>query len=268
MKARFVLPLLLSLVAAPFVLSIEVQREADDQALGIELPHSGLEGAVLAELLAVPSAILRGPRDVLGDYEADMTGISTRLSMELESIWHAVKSGELTREQGENISSERYQVAMMQFQVLSALHAMLEQDIAKTSIAPKESNPSQGSDILLVPLPFSSLQLSPSLAEQLGLSSEQIRVIQELMSNERQQMEPLMVQLRLNRQQLVTATQQARPNEKEISALAGTQARILVKLIVADSRMRGKVYRCLSPQQRNKFDDLKRANDLTLQAEN
>ena len=36
------------------------------------------------------------------------------------------------REQGEYISGERYQVAMMEFQLLSALHAMLEADLAQS----------------------------------------------------------------------------------------------------------------------------------------
>jgi hypothetical protein len=266
MKTRLVLPLLLSMIAAPYALSSQIQPKADDQAPRIALPHSTLEDAALAEVLSIPSAIPRGPRDVLDDYEADMAAIASRLSGELESIWQAFKSGRLTREQSENISSERYQVAIMQFQVLSALHAMLEQDMANTPVVPK-STASQGSQIVSVPLPFSSLQLSPSLAEELGLRSEQISAIQELISNERRETEPLMVQLRSTRQQLVAATQQARPNEKEIRALAGTQARILMKLIVADARTRGKVYRCLSPEQQNKFDDFKRANDLTLQAE-
>src|SRR5437660_1292872 len=53
-----------------------------------------------------------------------------------------------------------------------------------TEAKPGESASSRDDQIVVVDIPFSSLQLDPSLAEYLGLSSAQIRAIQHLMAQE------------------------------------------------------------------------------------
>jgi hypothetical protein len=47
-----------------------------------------------------------------------------------------------------------------------------------------------------VALPFSSLQLNPSLVEYLNLSQSQVEAIQQLMLQEQQNLEPVMTELR------------------------------------------------------------------------
>ena len=93
------------------------------------------EPDILASVLSIPSATPRGPQELLQDYEADMKSITQQFSERLAAIAAAVNRGELTREQGESISSEQYQLAQMQFDLLSALRELLQQDLARAASA-------------------------------------------------------------------------------------------------------------------------------------
>ena len=152
---------------------------------------------VLADLLPITPVIPRGPRDLLRDYELEMASIAGRLSMDLEATSNAVGTGRINREQGEYVSGELYQVARMQFQVFSALHGSLEEDLAQTPTVPTDSSPVAPCGIVLVTIPFSSLQLSPSLVEFLRLTPTQVRSIRRLMDQERPTTEPLMHELQI-----------------------------------------------------------------------
>jgi Spy/CpxP family protein refolding chaperone len=106
-------------------------------------------------------------------------------------------------------------------------------------------------------LPFSSLQLNPSLSEYLSLTPSQVAGIEQVMVRERQSLQPLMTQLRITREKLL-AIGSDRMNEKEIKSLAQAEAALLAKLIVANARMHSKIYRILSPDQQKKLGDLER----------
>ena len=54
------------------------------------------------------------------------------------------------------------------------------------------SNSGARSEIVVVALPFSSLQLNPSIIEYLDLSSAQLEAIEKLMSDESRNVLPLM----------------------------------------------------------------------------
>src|SRR5260370_30580709 len=103
---------------------------------GDESPHVTMARAsadnpqALAHLVEFTPVIPRGPNDVLRDYELEMAAIAEQLSMDLGAISNAVGTRQMTREQGEYVSGQLYQVAIMQFQLFSALHTMLEVDIA------------------------------------------------------------------------------------------------------------------------------------------
>jgi Spy/CpxP family protein refolding chaperone len=47
-------------------------------------------------------------------------------------------------------------------------------------------------------------------------------------------------------------------NEKQVKALADTEASLLARLIVANARMQSKIYKTLSPEQQKKLSDLER----------
>jgi hypothetical protein len=47
-------------------------------------------------------------------------------------------------------------------------------------------------------------------------------------------------------------------NEKQVKALADTEANLLARLIVANARMQSKIYKILSPDQQKRLSDLER----------
>lgn len=218
----------------------------------------------LAEVLAEDAVIPRGPKDVLKEYENQMMAVSRWLTGQLGEIAQAVDSGELTTEQGEYFSGERYETAMMQFQLLRAQHAILEHDIAAASGASKDSSPDQSGQAVVLALPFSSLQLDPSLAQYLGLNTQQVAAIQDLMSKERSKLEPLLAQFRTTQQELLATTQNGQSNDKKVQTLADAQARLLTKLIAANWRLQANIAELLSPEQRKKLDEVKRTRELAM----
>jgi Spy/CpxP family protein refolding chaperone len=222
----------------------------------------------LEKVLSVPSAAPLGPRDLIAQYERGMSDIGNRMSSDLASISEAVQKKELTREEAEAIIGERYKLAMMQFQLLSALHDMTVEDLAQstatTQANPAKSPVTQAPGMVLVSLPFSSFELNPSLARYLKLDSAQSQAIQRLMSDERRRLKPLMEQLETTRQRLLTATQQGRYDKEEVHSLAAAQARMLTDLITANAQMQTELYKLLTPEQRAKLDHIKQAGDLAV----
>jgi Spy/CpxP family protein refolding chaperone len=220
------------------------------------------DSEVLSEILQVQPQIPRGPKDILADYESGMSNITKRIAGELGEISEAVGKGELSSAQGEYLARERYQIAMMQFQLLSASHAILEQAAAQPSTAslPAEGSPSE--QTLIVPLPFSSLQLSPSLVQYLELTPKQTSGIQQVMERERLSFAPLMAELDAARQKLEMAKQTDHPDEKEIRSLALAQARLLTKAVAEDADLQSKISRLLNSEQRMKINRLNQTNEV------
>jgi Spy/CpxP family protein refolding chaperone len=268
MKTIVTVAFLLCIITASQPAFTAVQRKHTDD----ELPHVTIAPAstddadVLANLVANTPVIPRDPRDLLRDYELEMASIAAQLSMDLGVISNAVGTGQITREQGEYVVGERYQVAMMQFQLFGALHAMLEADIARTPAVPTDPTPSSAGDLVLIAMPFSSLQLSPLLVEYLGLTPTQAKAIQKLMDRERPTTEPLMDELRTASAELGVAIQQSQNNENEGTAqrLAAKQARLLKQLMSANSRLQRRINDVLDPQQRRKLDSFKRTSEVTV----
>lgn len=92
--------------------------------------------AVISNVLAVQPEIPLGPDDVLKGYERGMTAIAERVSAELAGISQAVRLGHITRDQAEYLTQERYQLAVMQYQVLATLHDSLAHAIVQASNRP------------------------------------------------------------------------------------------------------------------------------------
>lgn len=248
-----------------------VQRTDEVQAAALgDGAITAQESDALKDTLAIPSAVPRGPQDVLRDYEAGMSSLSEQFSAKLGVLVQAVEKGELSRDQGENISAEQYQAARMQFELLSALHAMLQADVAHAAIAPPQPQPTAAkpSEIVVVPLPFSSLELSPALTEYLNLSSAQVRAIEQLMSEEHRNLKPLMDDMQATRAKLLAGSGQRATNQKEIKTLAAAQAAMLTKLIVANSRTQARLFKLLTAEQQKKLEAFKQSNSnqLSLQA--
>jgi Spy/CpxP family protein refolding chaperone len=182
-----------------------------------------------------------------------MANITSRMSDELENISQAVANGQLSREEGEYLAREGYQIATMQFQLFSALHAILEQAVARASAAQRTNDPSPSGQTVVLALPFSSLQLNSSLAQYLELTPEQTSAIRQVMARERPYVDPLMAELDVTRQKLETATRNVHPDEKQVRSLALTQARLLTKLHAENSDLQAKISRLLNSEQRRKI---------------
>jgi len=94
-------------------------------------PTASQSVEIIASLFESSPAIPLGPVDVLRAYEVGMSLIAQRLSAELSSISQANRANQITRDQAEYLIQDRYQVAMMQREVLSALHDSLQHDLAQ-----------------------------------------------------------------------------------------------------------------------------------------
>ena len=222
------------------------------------------EKAALADVVEAPEALPRGPKDLLEDYEAEMDAITHRFSAALQGIANAVQRGELTGEQGQKISAEQYQTAQMQFELLGAWRAMLEHDLASVSLPASNATPvaAKENEVVMAALPFSSFELNPSVVEYLNLSDSQIEGIQQVMTRERRNLQPLMAKLKATRDELL-AVDAAHTSEKQMKSLADRQASLLAKLILANARMQSKIYKLLTLEQQRQLDDLKRGNQPT-----
>ena len=191
------------------------------------------------------------------DYGGAMIAITQRFSATLAAIAEAVKEGKISSEQGKEMSAEQYQLTQMQFQLLSLWREIEQVDVAQIPEAPVNPGPTQDGEIVMVALPFSSLQLNPSLAEYLSLTASQVAAIEQVMSRERQGLQPLMTQMRVTREKLL-AISGDRVNEKELKGLAQAESTLLSRLIVANARMQSRIYKVLSPDQQKKLRDLER----------
>ena len=262
MKAKLVLIMFSVVTLAPATLLGRVDPGIEGlESIQIDALPSAASSAVLRNVLNVPSAMPRGPQEVLNDYQSEMTAITQRFSARVAQIAEAVQSGQLSSDQGQKLTTEQYQMAQMQFELLSAWRDMVEEDLARTPIPKAEPSAEKPSEIVMVALPFSSLELNPSLAQYLDLTAAQTRAIEKLMADERRNLQPLMAQLQTTKTRLLTATEAGQANEKEIKVLASEQAGLLAKLIVANSRMQAKLYKILNSEQQKKLDDLKRARE-------
>lgn len=114
----------------------------------------------LANVMAVKPEMPLGPLDILKSYELAMNLVAQKTSADFSAIEQAQQANQISREQAEYLLQQTYQVAMMQFQVLSALHDVLKHDIEQTAEQAKSTARNNSSDtVLVVPLaaaPFQS----------------------------------------------------------------------------------------------------------------
>lgn len=116
--------------------------------------------AQVAELMAIKPELPLGPKDVLKEYQQAMALIVQSMSGEVASISRAQEANQIPREQAEYLIAERYQVAMMQYQVLSAFRDMLEHDVTQEEARAKRLRRVGESDTaVVVRLPSSGLSV-------------------------------------------------------------------------------------------------------------
>lgn len=262
MKAKSIVILALLTGMMPITLSAQ-SKPADGSANApIVIPDSAEDDTVLNDVQSGSDVVSRDPKELLREYETEMEAITQRFAAALATVTEAVGRGELTGEQGQKITTELYQVAQMRFELLGAWRAMLEHDQEQvpTAAAPPALALDEDNEIVMAALPFSSFELTPSLAEYLNLSQSQIEAIQKVMARERGNVQPLVAQLKATKEKLLAADA-LQPNDKHIKALADTQAGLLAKLILENAHMQSRIYKLLTPEQQGKLDYLKRSNE-------
>jgi hypothetical protein len=109
---------------------------------------------VLSDLITFKPEMPLGPQDVLKAYEIAMNLLSDKTSADFSQIVQAQQANQITRGRAEYLLQQRYEVAMIQYQVLSALHDVLQHDIEETTHKAKASvNTARSETVLVVPLP-------------------------------------------------------------------------------------------------------------------
>jgi Spy/CpxP family protein refolding chaperone len=257
MKNKQVVSIMLMFVSITPV-ALSAQDNATDknaQRTGTQLSVALVEHPTSTAQLTDPAITTSEPKPTPHDYESAMVAVRQMFSAKLAAIAEAVQRGELRNEQGKEMSVELYQVTQMQFELLSLWREIEEEDAARIPDVQAGPTPTQENEIVMVALPFSSLQLNPSLAEYLSLAPSQVKTIRQVMAQERQSLQPLMTQLRITRER-VLAVGSNHMNEKQVKDLAQTEAALLARLIVANARMQSKIYKVLSPDQQKKLSDL------------
>ena len=258
MKTKlFVSLLLLTAAVAPGALAAADGGDRNLHTGRGQLLVTPVDDPAVKDMPPNPAAVPSDPRQVLQDYDSLMIALTQKFSATLATIADAAKRGDLSSEQAREMSAEQYQLAHMQFELLSLWRGIEEQDSERIPDVEAKPDSTQESEVVMVALPFSSLQLNPSLAKYLSLTSSQVEAIQRLMMREQHSLEPLMTQLRTTRQKLL-AIGSEHVNEKQVRALADTEANLLARLIVANARMQSNIYKLLSPDQKKNLSDLQR----------
>jgi len=114
--------------------------------------------AVLSDVIARKPEMPLGPQDILISYEVARSLVVEKTSADFSVIVQARQINQITGEQAEYLLLQSYQMAMMQYQVLSALHDVLKHDIddAAGQQARQSLKATNSATVLVVPFPGSA----------------------------------------------------------------------------------------------------------------
>lgn len=166
MKVQSILVSAFLLAASSFVLgqrvtsgANRVEPPAPQQVL---FKTNGQGDKTIADILAITPDIPRGPQELLQEYRDQLTLVSQALSVELAVISQAVNSGQIKRSDAEYLIQQRYELALMQYEVFTALHDNLEHEVARTADAAARPQRSCRPDAVVVVQGPPSLSCSPT----------------------------------------------------------------------------------------------------------
>jgi hypothetical protein len=107
----------------------------------------------VADVIASGPQMPRGPIEILREYERQMTLVSQTFSAEMAVIAQAVQQGQITREQADYLMQQRFQIAMMQYEVLNGLHDALAFELSRTPVSQQSHAPDADTTVVVQP-PF------------------------------------------------------------------------------------------------------------------
>src|SRR5579864_6039291 len=171
MKTKLFLSLLLLASVVPGALAAGDEDNKKAHSRGNSVLVTPVDDRAVKEVPPSPAMVPNDPKQVLQDYDSLMIALTQKFSATLATIAEAVQSGEVSSEQAREMSAEQYQITHMQFELLSLWRGIEEHDSAKIPDIEAKPDSTQESEVVLVALPFSSLQLKPSLATYLSLTS-------------------------------------------------------------------------------------------------
>jgi len=154
MKVQPILAFAFFLAASSFVLGQRVHSRGKTAEPPVPpqvlLKANSPADETLREILAITPDLPRGPQELLQEYRNQMTLVSQALSADLSVISQAVQSGQIKRADAEYLIQQRYQLALMQYEVFSALHDSLEYEAIQTAAAAAHPQKSCRPDAVVV----------------------------------------------------------------------------------------------------------------------
>jgi hypothetical protein len=154
LKAPLLISVTLLLVTVPlaFTQKVSANKGAVEPQVQEAIAQPGTQtNEVLLNLLAFAPEIPRGPVDILRQYEDQMTLISQTFTVEISLITEAVRQGQVSRQQADYLMQQRFQIAMMQYEVLNALHDSLAFEVSRTPVPPHSHGSDAGTTIVVEP---------------------------------------------------------------------------------------------------------------------
>ena len=157
MKARLLVAVTLLLAAVPLAFTQKIstkKRTVEPPQIQTAIAQPGTQAdEAIADVLAFAPEMPLGPVEILRQYEDQMTLISQTFSAEMAVITQAVHQGQITLKQADYLMQQRFQIAMMQYEVLTALHDALAFELSRTPVSP-HSPASEAETTVVVQPPF------------------------------------------------------------------------------------------------------------------
>lgn len=140
MKAKLFFSILVLISIAPIALASGDQGETNvyvskDQSLIISA-----ENVAAAQTPTGPDVVPADPKQSLQDYDSTLMAITEKFTGAIAAIADAIKRGEITTDQGRELSAEQYQIVQMQFELVNLWRQMEEKDSAKTPSVQADPN--------------------------------------------------------------------------------------------------------------------------------
>lgn len=251
------------LLACLAVTSALGQAISNDASLWQSRPATDVNGPhkSATSALDVRPTATSGP-DLLQGYEDGMRAISATFINDLGVISRAVTERQITTQLAKQVTEERYLAAMMQFELLSALHTQVQQELEREAMSQNDLSSIRQDLIAVVQLPFSSFRLNPALIRYLDLSPSQVGAIQQILSEEHLKQQPMLEDLRMTGLRLKWVSQKTHKKDKALNTLTTSQGFVISKLIAANSRMQARIDQILSADQRGRIGQLQRMEDV------
>ena len=166
--------------------------------------------------------------------------------------------GKISRDQAEYLSLERYYVALTRFQLLRMLYQPPQESNPRQSYAQANTSPEISGSAFVIPPVVCSPNIPNQLVDYLQLTPLEMQVLQEQVTEQCKQVQPLIDRLDKSRRKLLAMKLNGKVDDREVQALAAEQSQIIKQLIVANSQLETKLYNTLTSEQQRKVDGLLR----------